>query len=175
MHEALWDEMLEATIDTRMPMRQHLAWMDSLNRGNTVMVDHDDDIGTLWLTIAPDCDWVHAHSTSKSDTRTSSQSDDVEATGTVSSPIAEKKTSPPSSGGPPDTTVAAPTATPSLQRRVPKRKKSCYVKNPGTGSSSDVTSTMPWIRCGQCKRLKRFDYNGVLQNLICQLNLTNGN
>lgn len=149
-------------------MERHQVWKGSL----TV---ERDDTGTAWLTLAPNCDWVHGPSTSKDVIQTSAQLVENEQTGTESSLTARKKTPVPSNGELQDTPGPASGPQQLQPGRVLKRKNSCYVRNPGTGSSTDVTSTTPWIRCGQCKRLKRFDYKGVLQTLICQLALKNGN
>jgi len=136
----------------------------------------DIDTGIVWRTLAPNCDLVNAHSTSKGNIHTSRASAEENSTGTASAPTAAKKTTVHTNGERQDTPARPALGRPLYkQRRVPKQKTSSYVRNPGTGSSTDVTSTTPWIRCGQCKRLKRFDYQGVLQTLICQLHLQNGN
>jgi len=165
----------EAEAMWRRPTPQQLPNMSSIDRANTVMVDHDPSIGTLWLTIAPDCDWVNARSTSKASTRTLSPLAEEEVTGTTSSNTAEKKTNLPSNGGVLDTIDAASGLTSLKQERVLKRKRSFDARSQETGSSSDETSTIHWIRCSGCQRLKRFDYAGVLQNLYCQLRFENGN
>lgn len=149
---------------------EHLA-----KDGNTVMVDHDSNIGTLWLTIAPNCDWVNARSTSKGIILTSGQSEEGSQTGTTSQLTVEKKT--PVLWNSVHQDLKDTPCGKKLQRvrQGLKRKRSFYEKNQETGSLIEEVLTTLWTRCSQCKRMHRYTYLDVLPNSVCQMNLKNGN
>ena len=142
---------------------------------NTVMVDQDPNIGTLWLTIAPNCDWVNARLTSKETIQTSEQSEERSQTGTESPCTVVKKTLVLSSMVHQDL-LDTPCGRKSLQLSQENKPKSCLGKrNRETGSSTEDQLTTLWTRCSHCNRMHRYTYQDVLPNLVCQMKLKNGN